>query len=59
MAKFNPDKLIKFENKIADLFNSAKIRSPVHLHSGNEKKEIKKILKEDKSYYRTYFIEKL
>ena len=25
----------------------------------NEKKEIKKILKEDKSYYRTYFIEKL
>ena len=29
-------KLINFENKIADLFNSAKIRTPVHLHSGNE-----------------------
>jgi TPP-dependent pyruvate/acetoin dehydrogenase alpha subunit len=28
--------LIDFENEIADLFNTGKIRSPVHLYSGNE-----------------------
>jgi pyruvate dehydrogenase E1 component alpha subunit len=28
--------LIDFENEIADLFNSGKIKSPVHLYSGNE-----------------------
>jgi pyruvate dehydrogenase E1 component alpha subunit len=28
--------LIKFETEIADLFNAAKIRAPVHLYSGNE-----------------------
>jgi len=28
--------LINFEKEIADLFNSGKIRSPVHLYSGNE-----------------------
>jgi TPP-dependent pyruvate/acetoin dehydrogenase alpha subunit len=28
--------LITFENDIADLFNKAKIRAPVHLYSGNE-----------------------
>ena len=50
MTKLNSDKLIKFENKIANLFNLAKIRSPVHLHSGNEKNLIrifKKIKKQD------------
>ena len=28
--------LITFETEIADLFNAAKIRAPVHLYSGNE-----------------------
>lgn len=28
--------LIDFENEIAELFNSGKIRAPVHLYSGNE-----------------------
>jgi len=50
MSNLNSDNLIKFENKVAHLFNSAKIRSPVHLHSGNEKsliKIFKKIKKKD------------
>ncbi len=29
-------KLIKFENDIASIFNSGKIRAPIHLYSGNE-----------------------
>jgi len=37
----NKNKLIKFENKIAEMFNLGKIRSPVHLYSGNENKIIK------------------
>lgn len=32
--------LIDFESEIADLFNAAKIRAPVHLYSGNEKEMI-------------------
>lgn len=28
--------LIEFENEVADRFNAAQIRSPVHLYSGNE-----------------------
>ena len=32
----NKRKLIKFENDIASIFNSGKIRAPVHLYSGNE-----------------------
>ena len=32
----NKHKLIKFENDIASIFNSGKIRAPVHLYSGNE-----------------------
>ena len=32
----NKLKLIKFENDIASIFNSGKIRAPVHLYSGNE-----------------------
>jgi pyruvate dehydrogenase E1 component alpha subunit len=28
--------LINFENEMADLFNTGKIRAPVHLYSGNE-----------------------
>ena len=30
------EELIQFENEIADLFNKAKIRAPVHLYYGNE-----------------------
>ena len=43
-------KLINFENKIASLFNSAKIKSPIHLYSNNEdklSKIFKKIKKND------------
>jgi len=43
-------KLIAFENKIADLFNKAKIRAPIHLYSNNEDQMIKifkKIKKND------------
>jgi pyruvate dehydrogenase E1 component alpha subunit len=32
--------LIKFETEIAELFNQAKIRAPVHLYSGNEEQMI-------------------
>ncbi len=42
--------LIKFENDIAAIFNSGKIRAPIHLYSGNEKvliKFFKKIKKND------------
>lgn len=42
--------LISFENEIADLFNRAKIRSPIHLQSDNEDVLIrlfKKIRKQD------------
>ena len=34
------EELIKFENEIAELFNSGKIRAPVHLYHGNEKQII-------------------
>lgn len=43
-------KLIAFENKIADLFNKAKIKAPIHLYSNNEDQMIKifkKIKKND------------
>jgi pyruvate dehydrogenase E1 component alpha subunit len=30
------DELINFEKEIGDLFNSAKIRAPIHLYAGNE-----------------------
>tara|TARA_B100000900_G_scaffold384590_1_gene373528 strand:- start:526 stop:1125 length:600 start_codon:yes stop_codon:yes gene_type:complete len=43
-------KLIQFENEIATLFNNAKIKAPIHLHSNNEKQLInifKKIKKND------------
>ena len=46
----NKKELIKFEDDIANLFNDAKIRSPIHLYSGNEKFLIdffKKIKKND------------
>ena len=44
------DELIKFENEIAELFNTGKIKAPIHLYHGNEEQIIKifkKIKKED------------
>ena len=46
----NKKKLIKFEEEIANLFNQAKIKAPVHLYHGNENQIIKifkKIKKKD------------
>ena len=46
----NKQKLIKFEYEIAQLFNTGKIKAPIHLYHGNEDKIInifKKIKKED------------
>ena len=37
---WSPEELISFETEIADLFNTAKIRSPIHLYFGNEKEII-------------------
>ena len=34
------EELIKFENEIAEIFNSGKIRAPVHLYHGNEEQII-------------------
>mgnify|MGYP000695145741 CR=1 FL=1 len=36
----NKKDLISFEEEIATLFNSGKIRAPVHLYKGNEEKII-------------------
>ena len=50
MNKLTSEDLIKFEENIADLFNGAKIKSPVHLYYGNEAQIIKifkKIKKKD------------
>ena len=42
MNKFyKPINLIKFENKICELFNNKKIKAPIHLYNGNEKQIIK------------------
>jgi pyruvate dehydrogenase E1 component alpha subunit len=46
----NKEDLISFEDKIADIFNSGKIKAPVHLYSGNEDRIIetfKNIKQED------------
>lgn len=44
-----PEDLISFEEEIAELFNSAKIPSPVHLYYGNEKEiiEVFRDIKDD------------
>lgn len=45
-----PDELIAFEEEIAECFNNAQIRAPIHLYSGNEKHIInifKNVKKED------------
>ena len=41
MKNLKKKNLIDFENNIVDLFNSSKIKAPVHLHSNNENKLIK------------------
>ena len=44
------EELIDFEKTVADTFNAAKIRAPIHLHGGNEEKLIEifqKIKKND------------
>ena len=46
----NKEKLVKFEEEIAELFNSGKIKAPVHLYHGNEDQIInvfKKIRSDD------------
>lgn len=46
----NKKKLLDFETKIANLFNNAKIRAPIHLYKNNEEEMIKifkKIKKND------------
>jgi len=41
------EELIEFENEIANCFNEAKIKAPVHLYSGNEKQIIEVFKKHD------------
>lgn len=36
ITDYNPQKLISFEEDIADEFNNAKIKAPIHLYHGNE-----------------------
>ena len=46
----NKEKLVKFEEEIAEVFNSGKIKAPVHLYHGNEDQIInvfKKIRSDD------------
>ena len=46
----NKEKLIKFEEEIAEYFNSGKIKAPIHLYHGNEnqiRNVFKKIKPED------------
>lgn len=40
MKKYTETELISFEEDIANEFNSAKIKAPIHLYSGNESKMI-------------------
>ena len=50
ITKLSKKDLINFENEIADSFNKAKIKAPVHLYYGNEDSIIdtfSKIKKED------------
>lgn len=39
-VRYTPEELIEFENNIAQEFNQAKIRAPVHLYNGNEQQII-------------------
>ena len=49
MKNFSADDLIKFEEKIGNLFNKKKIKAPIHLYYGNEKQMIKVFKKIKKS----------
>jgi TPP-dependent pyruvate/acetoin dehydrogenase alpha subunit len=49
MKNFSPNDLIKFEEKIGNLFNEKKIKAPIHLYYGNEKQIIKVFKKIKKS----------
>jgi TPP-dependent pyruvate/acetoin dehydrogenase alpha subunit len=44
---FNEQELIEFENEMADCFNSAMVKAPVHLYNGNES-EIIKVFRDNK-----------
>ena len=47
------ESLINFEMEVAETFNSAKIKAPIHLHGGNESQLIeifKDIKKEDRVF---------
>lgn len=37
---YTKEQLVEFENEIAECFNSAKIKAPVHLYDGNEEQMI-------------------
>ena len=52
MKILNKKKLVDFENKVAELFNLGKIKSPVHLYSGNENKILRifKNIKKNKDW---------
>lgn len=41
IVEYTEQDLIDFENEMADCFNSAMIKAPVHLYHGNEKQMIK------------------
>jgi len=41
MKKLTEQELIQFEEKVANIFNEGKIRSPIHLYAGNEAQMIK------------------
>jgi len=40
LPRLTCEDLIRFESEIADLFNAAKIRAPIHLYYGNEEQMI-------------------
>lgn len=40
-TEWTKEKLIDFENSVANVFNEGKIKAPVHLHSGNEEQLLK------------------
>ena len=40
MARYTKQELVEFENDIAECFNSAMIKAPVHLYHGNEQQMI-------------------
>ena len=41
IKKYTPKELIAFETDIAECFDDAQIKAPVHLYDGNEKEMIK------------------